>query len=313
MPVLNFLSRASDAHSIFPAAKYFGQLRDWLENGADSLSQTVFADIGDFKSFIAIRLSKTPRDAKAYSAILSRGMDCQDIPFEVVGMAREILDIGRRVSAISMPNKKIGESFLANLARMKNCGLEGDARQEFVAKSNEMYYAERREEVKRLFEFYDSRVKFISSEAALECLGREPFAYYLLDQAVSNSFKATFGASEKQKIVGNGQFIYDDYLNLPQIEPSITIKVEKTAMHAVVTVSDTGMGMSKEMVTRLFAENGHVCGFANIKDGNHASLNTFPYIADLSGIEIHVDSAIGKGTTFVFYIPLDASRISIAA
>ena len=88
-----------------------------------------------------------------------------------------------------------------------------------------------------------------------------------------------------------------------------TIRIGKTESHAIVSVSDTGIGMSKKMLHKLFVEIGYVAGFANIQDGNHVSLSTFPTIADLADIEIHVESKVGAGTAFTFKIPLDAPSL----
>ena len=321
VPTLTFISRASDAHSILPFMTYMRNLGWWLRGSKYGYPQAFFEDISQFKQFISERIAQSREEKKSYSGLLSRGMDCVDGPFDIVSMVGNILHIQKKVAAMRLPNHAHNLVSAAHIAFANHCELPaGRARALYMTRLDKAEFFATQTIARTLSEVYDSRINVLAPPGKIECIGRAPFASFLFNQVISNSLKATFGAAEKQKMDGgNRNFMYKDYLDLPPIDPRITIRISKTQSHAIVSISDTGMGMSKEMLGRLFVEIGYVAGFTNIKDGNHVSLSTFPHVADLADIEIHVESKIPSkkdpdgGTSFTFKIPLDAPSLRASA
>lgn len=91
----------------------------------------------------------------------------------------------------------------------------------------------------------------------------------------------------------------------------VTITAKKNDSTVEVSVADTGVGISKENMTRLFAKFGRIeSSYATA--GQAASTGTGlglwiskNYIEKMGG-KIWVNSALGKGTTFTFSLPIAA-------
>ena len=82
---------------------------------------------------------------------------------------------------------------------------------------------------------------------------------------------------------------------------SVSIRVEKISGALNVTVSDTGRGMTREQLDKLFSR------FSSRRDNNGdgmgIGLAIAKSIADLHGITLSVSSIPGKGTDFSFTFP----------
>lgn len=84
----------------------------------------------------------------------------------------------------------------------------------------------------------------------------------------------------------------------------------KPGRYVVVTVEDTGVGMQPEVVNRIFEP------FYTTKDvgrGTGLGLSTALTIVRSHGGFINVYSETGKGTKFVFYIPVDETKRDAAS
>ena len=87
---------------------------------------------------------------------------------------------------------------------------------------------------------------------------------------------------------------------------TITVKVKKEEDNVYYSVSDTGIGISKDQQITIFerfmqAEQDHKMNFGGTGLGLAISKN----LIELLGGSISVQSELGKGSTFIFYIPVN--------
>lgn len=79
---------------------------------------------------------------------------------------------------------------------------------------------------------------------------------------------------------------------------TLSVAVEADADHAVVCVSDTGIGMAPEVQAKLFTPF-----FTTKEDGTGLGLVTCRKIIEAHGGRIRVESEPGRGTRFYVYLP----------
>lgn len=78
----------------------------------------------------------------------------------------------------------------------------------------------------------------------------------------------------------------------------VTLVLEATKHHAIVKVKDTGCGMSPEVGSHIF-EKFYQGDTSHAMQGNGLGLALVKRVIDILNGEISVESAIGKGSTFV--------------
>ena len=78
----------------------------------------------------------------------------------------------------------------------------------------------------------------------------------------------------------------------------VTLVLEATEHHAIVKVKDTGCGMSPEVGAHIF-EKFYQGDTSHAMQGNGLGLALVKRVIDILNGEISVESAIGKGSTFV--------------
>lgn len=73
----------------------------------------------------------------------------------------------------------------------------------------------------------------------------------------------------------------------------------------VVTVSDTGCGMTEEFLERIFMPfERDGLGYANKTEGTGLGMTITKSLVDLMGGDIEVESVVGRGSTFTITLPL---------
>lgn len=88
---------------------------------------------------------------------------------------------------------------------------------------------------------------------------------------------------------------------------TITITTKRDNGLARITVSDTGIGIKKEDMKKLFREFSQItAGGAAVYRGTGLGLSISKHLVELHKGEIFVESEFGKGTTFTFTLPMKA-------
>jgi signal transduction histidine kinase len=85
----------------------------------------------------------------------------------------------------------------------------------------------------------------------------------------------------------------------------ITISARGQGEHLVIAVADTGIGIPKEAIPRLFEEGYRVPGSAAaMADGTGVGLSNVRELVLAMGGKVEVESEVGKGSTFSMFIPI---------
>lgn len=88
---------------------------------------------------------------------------------------------------------------------------------------------------------------------------------------------------------------------------SITVSIEKKDTHLAVSVKDTGIGIPKEAQSKLFTKFFRVNSVLEQgSKGTGLGLFISKSIIDMHKGTINVESEIGKGSTFIFTLPITA-------
>lgn len=84
----------------------------------------------------------------------------------------------------------------------------------------------------------------------------------------------------------------------------ITVKIYRDGTFGCIDVSDTGEGMPKETIDKLFTRTG-ILGTNTVAEKS-AGLGLYiaKHFMEIQGGEIRVTSVVGKGTTFTYRLPL---------
>src|SRR5699024_3499393 len=93
-------------------------------------------------------------------------------------------------------------------------------------------------------------------------------------------------------------------INYTPSSGTITLQASETEKEVCLSVSDTGIGMSKDAVSRIF-ERFYRVDKARSRDrgGTGLGLAIVKHIVEVHQGWIEVDSEIGEGTTFNVYLP----------
>lgn len=97
------------------------------------------------------------------------------------------------------------------------------------------------------------------------------------------------------------------YTSLKEMgEKRVKVNVKKEGNHAIIEVSDTGPGIPKDALSRIFDRFYRVDkGRSRKMGGSGLGLSIVKSIVDRHGGQINVSSEVGVGTTFTVVIPLE--------
>ena len=93
---------------------------------------------------------------------------------------------------------------------------------------------------------------------------------------------------------------------------ALTVKTEDERRRLRIVVEDTGIGMAKEDLPKLFEEFKQV-GKGGAYGGTGLGLVLVKRMAQLMGGDVAVDSELGKGTTFTVTLPIEARAAAAEA
>ncbi len=89
---------------------------------------------------------------------------------------------------------------------------------------------------------------------------------------------------------------------------AVTVRVERTPNHAVIAVSDNGVGIDAESLNRVFDRFYRVDrGRSRREGGTGLGLAIVKQVVESLGGEVAAASEVGKGTTFTIRLPAEAS------
>jgi two-component system phosphate regulon sensor histidine kinase PhoR len=124
--------------------------------------------------------------------------------------------------------------------------------------------------------------------------------------------------AERYEIIGDGNLLFNSVMNLldnankyTPVKPLIKITTENTASYISVTVSDNGIGMSREVQKNIF-EKFYRATSGNIHDvkGFGLGLSFVKAIAVAHKGDVKViKSELNKGTTMQMMLPIDLNSI----
>ncbi|GGG85254.1 ATP-binding protein [Paenibacillus radicis (ex Gao et al. 2016)] len=88
---------------------------------------------------------------------------------------------------------------------------------------------------------------------------------------------------------------------------TVTVSADSRNGQLSIEVTDTGSGMDKELLTRLFLPYEHGADGGSVSGGIGLGLSISKQLVELHGGELTVRSELGKGSTFRFALPLAES------
>lgn len=123
------------------------------------------------------------------------------------------------------------------------------------------------------------------------------------------TLKMWFDPNQLYKVFFN---LLSNALKFTASNGSVSLQVEKKAEWVTISVSDTGVGIKKEEIDKLFESfyQGENAGYVNGDPGTGIGLALVKNIVNAHGGTISVQSNEQNGSIFAVSLPLDSSRIN---
>lgn len=117
--------------------------------------------------------------------------------------------------------------------------------------------------------------------------------------------------SDKDKLIEIFTNLIGNALKFTHKGGKITVTARKMGTMVEVQVTDTGVGIAKENIDKLFKKYGKLNdSYATVSPSTGTGLGlyiTHQYLEKMGG-KIHITSVLGKGTTFTFSLPIAAGK-----
>jgi signal transduction histidine kinase len=273
-PVMLFLSRASNSHTILPFEKYFttylNELRFKANRGISVLDEMPFiGGMHTLRGFVEERIAESIKTCEAYCTLLSNSLGSYHRFFSLSEMLTTISLVIREVSIHKTGGMLMNLGSLGKIRDQHKKGLRLDL------------------------------------DPVGEILGIPPLAYFLIHQVISNAFKASFTAYTEQRLYGNSKLPADmPELPKPRVDISLT-RVDSEFIRVMIT--DNGIGVPQGELGRLFGDpSQRLHTFIHFTPSNGSSTVLFPFMADLIGVDMAFTSdGIGKGLSAELLFPVD--------
>ena len=115
--------------------------------------------------------------------------------------------------------------------------------------------------------------------------------------------RAWFDSNKMIQVLTN---LISNSIKFTPIGGSVTVAILRQGDELVMRIRDTGMGIPKEAIPKIFDRFYRVSRPGKEIQGTGLGLSIVSKIVDLHHGRIEVESEIDKGTTFTVFIPLDA-------
>jgi two-component system phosphate regulon sensor histidine kinase PhoR len=101
--------------------------------------------------------------------------------------------------------------------------------------------------------------------------------------------------------------LLDNAVKYNRPDGTVVLRLSRSGREAVLEVSDTGIGIPQEAISRIFERFYRVDkGRAREEGGTGLGLAIVKHVAQAHGGQVEVDSRIGQGTSFRVRLPLDS-------
>jgi len=154
---------------------------------------------------------------------------------------------------------------------------------------------------KKEIKLQKSPLKNILQAAMSNCREKAEREEITMDLQCEENLSAMIDPNLFEQAVFN---LLDNAINYSERQSTVQISVAVQDAEIIISVQDHGLGISKEHHSRLFERFYRADKARNRKlGGTGLGLAIVKHIAQAHGGRVSVESAIGKGSTFSFYLP----------
>jgi two-component system phosphate regulon sensor histidine kinase PhoR len=154
---------------------------------------------------------------------------------------------------------------------------------------------------KKEIKLQKSPIRNVLQTAIGNCREKAKLKEITIDIACEQDISAMIDTRLLEQAVFN---LLDNAINYSEQQSSVQVSVAVQDSEIIISVQDHGLGISKEHHSRLFERFYRADKARNRKlGGTGLGLAIVKHIAQAHGGRVSVESAIGKGSTFSFYLP----------